>query len=448
MDKGRLIYWGAIVVTLIVIISFVLTLPGMLDRRAEARIAALKAQGEPVSADDLMTKIPDSENGLLIYEKVFAEIGGNDESLSMLQNFSPSKVEDPMGWVVLKRAVDKYRYIIPLVEEAASRPRCRFTQVSSNSPYGSGLFQGYGKSRNLLRFLRACAVTDAHSGRTDDAVRAIESGFKVSESLKEEPTLIGFMGRNACYNIASRAMSDSLQFCDIDELQAKRLFDVLGKVDPQPGYVLAWKGERALFLSQVDLMLKSGEEGNLSLSDFNKKLPDVKIGRWLGGMAMSEDRIAYNDHIDYQLERARKPYRTSTHRCGYKTPKLAPLTSMVKLDNYDAFFAHRDEYIAKVAGDRIFLALFAYHDRFGKYPSSLAEVKKGLGWKLPEDPFSGKGFRYRQEGAGFVLYSLGRNLKDDGARVYPQSSVSGDRYHFVLGGGRSADMVWKWPIKH
>jgi len=39
------------------------------------------------------------------------------------------------------------------------------------------------------------------------------------------------------------------------------------------------------------------------------------------------------------------------------------------------------------------------------------------GRPLPTDPFSGKPFVYRREGAGFLIYSWGPNLKDDGGKV-------------------------------
>lgn len=54
-----------------------------------------------------------------------------------------------------------------------------------------------------------------------------------------------------------------------------------------------------------------------------------------------------------------------------------------------------------------------------------------LGWKIPEDPFSGKDFIYKRQEKGFILYSIGRNMKDDGGKESPNSDP--DRY----------DMVWR-----
>jgi hypothetical protein len=37
--------------------------------------------------------------------------------------------------------------------------------------------------------------------------------------------------------------------------------------------------------------------------------------------------------------------------------------------------------------------------------------------RVPGDPFGGKDFIYRRRGAGYLLYSVGPNLRDDGANA-------------------------------
>jgi len=51
------------------------------------------------------------------------------------------------------------------------------------------------------------------------------------------------------------------------------------------------------------------------------------------------------------------------------------------------------------------------------------------GWKLPLDPFSGKPFVYHRKSKGFVLYSFGDDLDDDGGRPYF---------------GTNGDLVWEF----
>jgi hypothetical protein len=72
---------------------------------------------------------------------------------------------------------------------------------------------------------------------------------------------------------------------------------------------------------------------------------------------------------------------------------------------------------------RVFLALQAYKARHGGYPASIQELRSKLGWNLPKDPFSGKDFIYKRRDKGFVLYSVGPDMKDDGGRVIANNDV-------------------------
>ena len=44
----------------------------------------------------------------------------------------------------------------------------------------------------------------------------------------------------------------------------------------------------------------------------------------------------------------------------------------------------------------------------------MEELEPRILSKLPKDPFTGKGYIYKRKGKGFIIYSLGDNLRDDG----------------------------------
>ncbi len=62
------------------------------------------------------------------------------------------------------------------------------------------------------------------------------------------------------------------------------------------------------------------------------------------------------------------------------------------------------------------LALDIARAEHGRYPERLESLVGRYVESLPVDPFSGKALIYRREGEGYVLYSVGRNLRDDGGR--------------------------------
>ena len=94
------------------------------------------------------------------------------------------------------------------------------------------------------------------------------------------------------------------------------------------------------------------------------------------------------------------------------------IMSAIMLPVFGGAFAARDQIIARVGLAQIALALKAYKNEKGEYPESLAQLRKVIDWgELPEDPFSGEDFIYRREGEGFLSYSIGVNLKDDGRKA-------------------------------
>lgn len=96
---------------------------------------------------------------------------------------------------------------------------------------------------------------------------------------------------------------------------------------------------------------------------------------------------------------------------------------------------HRFATRNRIALDQMLLALQAYKARHGAYPASVEELKTKLGWKLPKDPFSEKDFVYKRRDKGFILYSVGPDMKDDGGQAIP-----GDRVRLDSKG----DIVLRW----
>jgi hypothetical protein len=72
------------------------------------------------------------------------------------------------------------------------------------------------------------------------------------------------------------------------------------------------------------------------------------------------------------------------------------------------------------------LALRVFKQRHGAYPAGLGELAPEVMKEVPVDPWSGAAYRYRREGEGFVLYSVGMDFVDDGGRQRGKEGVKGD----------------------
>ena len=72
---------------------------------------------------------------------------------------------------------------------------------------------------------------------------------------------------------------------------------------------------------------------------------------------------------------------------------------------------------AEGEGSVTILALEEYRKRNGHYPGELRELVPGFLPRLPIDTADGQALRYRRTDAGFVLYSIAENGKDDGGVI-------------------------------
>ena len=63
---------------------------------------------------------------------------------------------------------------------------------------------------------------------------------------------------------------------------------------------------------------------------------------------------------------------------------------------------------------RIETALAAYRTEKNAYPEALDALKPQYLVEVPNDGFSGTPLKYRKTEQGYLLYSVGVNLKDDG----------------------------------
>ena len=67
---------------------------------------------------------------------------------------------------------------------------------------------------------------------------------------------------------------------------------------------------------------------------------------------------------------------------------------------------------------KLAFALAAYRAEHGSYPAKLAELAPKYVADVPKDMFNDADLHYRPEGAGYLLYSVGVNGKDDGGKSY------------------------------
>jgi hypothetical protein len=410
-------------------------------RMLAADKVALRARGELPSITELAgPNIPDAENAALVYAEAFkllpsqSVVDSPDYEQLLLFADAEKRKADPKSWERARILVRKYEKALLIAERAASMERCRFP-VKWEDGF-SATYPHYSRLRLLAQLANASGLVAARDGGMDDAVRWMALSLRMSEAIENEPILIGVLVRKAIINITSRNLQEVLRYGGLDNEQTSRLSSLLAESDLRQDYLRAIQGERAtgliafeqiredprLFFESVDL-----EGGPI--------IPRLTV-TVLKPLLYSDERF-YLRHMGKVIADAKLPITVSrgdgpeddlegVHLWQAPVSSLLlPVFSRAKTAVYES--------LAETRICRIGLDLEAYRHRHGEYPDSLARLSFS-DTEMLEDPFGGKSFIYKRQAKGFILYSVGPDMKDDGGR--PVSDEQGQD-------SAKGDIVWR-----
>jgi hypothetical protein len=230
------------------------------------------------------------------------------------------------------------------------------------------------------------------------------------------------------------------------------------------------EGERLMFMDVVQHLFTDGGPGGGHLIPerialVNTMISDVNYGffddSYEGKMATSLLYVGpaiYHARRDKTVEKANEIY-DQISRLAKMTPhqrhindvnsdKLVESVSRYRYFLVSMFMPALDKaselvYRAKISHGATItvLALQRCKREQEQYPESLVQLKaEGYLREIPLDPFSDKALIYRKTTDGFILYSVGLNLMDDGGEIFR------DRKSRVRSWAGEGDAIF-WPVQ-
>lgn len=434
-----------IVVGILVVVAAVyMLLEAELQRALKARLDRLHALGVPKTWAELAPPlIPDQDNAALLYQRAFDQpkMSRNDAML-VLEFLRRSPAERKAQLPQMQAILAKSRVRLELVRQAASRPRCRFPADWGSSPYETGLdwppASPWIAMRQEARVLEADALVAAQVGETERAVNSCRAGIRMSRHAGEHPTTIGFLVGTAIEAITLKTLARVLQEADFGAGQCKVLFDELEGPDLGTSFRNVLRTDTYETLWAFDLAEKEpGRAREIVVSCWEASNPgraaDVLAALYLsraGRLVRLREEIAYADLVEHLFAIAAKPPAQGVRECVAASGRMEKLPSYYLITDALGYEFPIARAYYRAVGHRsalqVALALEAYHTRRGAYPDSLAALRDYPGWELPNDLYSGKPFVYRGEGDGYLLYSWGDDLDDDGGRAFAHFGMDGD----------------------
>lgn len=385
-------------------------------------IAKLRAMGIPVVPIELNPNPPvtDAENAAHIYMSIGYQFEAlkNDKGSKVLRDalgrYSGPKA-DPADLPLVLQGMTKFAPIFSDAEKLLSKPR-----VDYKRDYSKGfnlLFPEYAEHKQLTKWMVSRANAQMQSSNLDGALKSIHVAFQIGQHDADEPTLIGALVCIAEHAIAYRQLEAYLTQVRDDPVQLGKVKSMLGNVQPLPDLRHCFAGEFVLGRES----LKSINKG----SDLAAMTGDPSLERDLQRLPLGNPSVKRMFEANHSEAWRRIFERMPKDGRDWKAMNEVMVSEGKRIEN--------DKSIDNILNRILFPVFDQACLAFGKQQAErklamlatqlLIDRPRGLPNDLRRygdlaiDPLSGKLFGYRVKGRGFLLWSVGRDLQDNGGVV-------------------------------
>jgi len=392
-------------------------------------IEAIRKQGYPVAMSELDAYypfVPPKENAATVYTNAFA----------LLTNLSGSNARFVSALPAIGRGLspDEESQLKDVLEDNDAALRLLYSApASGRSRYAVRLIDGYNamlphlaRTKDAVALLSVEGLMHATDGDADRATRSFLAAGRVAESLGDEPTIISQLVRYADWAILLPRLERALSLATFTEGQLASLQEMVEGAERPRAMARAMAVERATGINAITdrkvMAMAAQQQG------WSRQAADFGIAMAAGILRAAglqqKDKAFYCDWMARHITALELPYPARAvagqqaaaftnvpSRLYFFSQMLLP--ALVKVHGRDA---------GHVANVRVAAAAIAI-ERFrlahtNALPESVEQLVPAWCKTVPTDPFDGKPLRYKNQGASFVVYSIGSDGQDDGGVVW------------------------------
>ncbi len=400
----------------------------------KARIDAVRAAGYPVTSAELdqWYKIPpDAENAAYTIEEAFLFYKDWDKERSKpLPIVGGAKLRPrteplrPEMKALRAEYIADHNEALELLHAGAAIEDCRYP-IDLTAGFAAQM-PNVGEIRKGVKLLELDAVLHAENGDGRLAVRSAISGFGIARSLAREPLIISQLVRASCQGSAISAVEQIVNRTELTDEQLLELIETVREGERISDMSCAFVGERCIGISFFKDPEHMGPEGLGGTGPLFR----VFLGLYKSVGLADADAVIHLDLMDGNLKAAQLPLHerqqaveaveatfqstSKAHVLLHQTmPALARVTSL------------ETRAIARLRTAEVGLAIQRYRLATGTLPGKLSDLAPTYLESVTKDPFDGNELRYRKLDSGFVVYSVGEDLSDDGGKEKPARRKSG-----------------------
>jgi hypothetical protein len=398
-----------------------------LKSQLRTRLEAIRSAGYPATGAELNDwyAIPEgAENAAYIIMEAFSFYPEGDpeerKSLPIVgQGELPARTE-PLAEEI-KTLITAYladnRQAIRLLHEASAFEHCRYPVdfrkgLDVKIPYLSEV-------KRCVKLLELDAVLFAENGQVEQAVRSLESASALARSLSKEPLLISQLVRIGCQVLVVSGLERVVNRTELGDEQLAGLERMLTDTQDLAAMSRAITGERC----QVIEVFRGSARGIFGAMG-GRAPPAPLLALYRAAGLSDKDALIYLDFMDGFIKAGALPLHLRQEAADAVEQKVEEISKIhvfarILAPAFARVFTIELKAVARLRAAAAGLAVQRYRLAEGALPESLAELVPKYLDTVPKDPFDGDDMRYVKLTNGFVVYSVGEDLSDDGAKEKP-----------------------------
>jgi hypothetical protein len=400
--------------------------------RLASEQAMLRAQGIPLMPAELPdpSRVTPEEDAVAPFLRVLSGFDLHDADYNLVSLVDKRVNIDRVEFTAqesdnLRRIWQEHERVIADLDLSGGRPKCAWP-IDFDFYFGPNSTLSLGKSRMIAQFLAERAILDASGRNGADAVRQLRRIMNIARIVDEEPSVLGSLVGLANVTIAVQTferLEPQLDWKDpkviaqarafLKALQGQEHVDVLRAWSPEFAFLHYWIGKAPRNSAWWLIPLIDDDEAR-ALRKYAVNVPALRAACY---PEFKSRYIAFPPGGDSQFARTVGVFSNDTEMG----------------DNIGRMIFERG---VDIRACEILVGARLYDEDRGQVPQTLADL---IPLYLPSAPGdlmdgSGKAMRYRLDGDGVTVWSVGENGMDENGGLTAGGGT--DRYR------KQPDMVY------
>jgi hypothetical protein len=425
--RFKLWHW---IVALLLLLFVLFRISGSL--KLKKRLEVLRTRGYPVTLKELdrSYNIPQgAANAADVYLAAFSNYVEWDKdtlrALPIVGRASlPSRTQplDASTRQLMEKFLSENEKTLSLLHKAASIEHCRYPidltkgQVDIiDTTEGPGSLASWFKDlRASNQLLRLETLSHCENQNPDKALESIRANFALAKFIGA-PLLVHRLAHNSVRSRTYKSIERILNRMQLPDEQLLSLSELIKASHSDEGYRRTLVGEQCLGLhafqgpvGQASEQL--GSEGGVGL---------LILSFWKIIGLHYRGALGYIDIMQEYIDAVGLPPHerllvfNSIHKAVHDGKRGGMITQLI-MPALSRRLQLEIRCLAQLCVTQTALAVERYRLAEGHLPQSLANLVPTYLQVVPKDPFDGRNLRYRKLETGFVVYSVGEDLTDEG----------------------------------